>query len=178
MMMRMLDAGGVPAMTDNIRTADEENLVGYFEFEPVKQLRKNASWLDQAYGRAVKVIYLLMYDLPEQHKCKVVFMRRDMTEVIASQEAMLRRRKKKEEAGKLDDKQVARIFNKQIEQFDTWIKGKDNFDVLYVNYSDVLYKPRIAIDDIERFLNCRLDKDAMIQVVDRSLHRQKARSMD
>lgn len=173
MMMHMLDVGGVPALIDNIRTADEENPTGYFEFEPVKQLRKSASWLDRAYGKVVKVIYLLVYDLPTHHKYKVIFMRRELEEVIASQEVMLRRQGKKEEAGKFDEEQVARVFNRQIEQFDAWIRGRANFDLLYVNYNDVLYNSKSAVDDIERFLHGQLDKEAMMQVVDRSLHRQK-----
>jgi len=171
--MHMLDVGGVPALIDNIRTADEENPTGYFEFEPVKQLRKSASWLDRAYGKVVKVIYLLVYDLPTHHKYKVIFMRRELEEVIASQEVMLRRQGKKEEAGKFDEEQVARVFNRQIEQFDAWIRGRANFDLLYVNYNDVLYNSKSAVDDIERFLHGQLDKEAMMQVVDRSLHRQK-----
>ena len=36
LMMQMLSAGGLPALTDDLREADESNPRGYFEFEPVK----------------------------------------------------------------------------------------------------------------------------------------------
>ena len=64
MMMRMLDAGGLPALTDNIRTADEDNPRGYYEFEPVKKTKEDASWLERAPGKVVKMVYRLLYDLP------------------------------------------------------------------------------------------------------------------
>src|SRR5713226_9097156 len=84
MMMRMLEAGGLPTITDNIRTADDDNPLGYYEFEPVKQLNKDASWLDTLSNKAVKIIYRLLYSLPRHHRYKVIFMRRKLEEVIAS----------------------------------------------------------------------------------------------
>ena len=59
-MMQMLQAGGLPAFTDRVRSADEGNPRGYFEFEPVKRLRIDRSWLPQARGHAIKIIHLLL----------------------------------------------------------------------------------------------------------------------
>ena len=36
MMMKMLEAGGMQILTDNLRTADENNPKGYYEYERVK----------------------------------------------------------------------------------------------------------------------------------------------
>ena len=91
MMMRMLEAGGMPVITDNLRTADDDNPRGYFEFEPAKKTKDDPSWLNAAEGKAVKMIYKLLYDLPDRLEYRVLIMRRNMQEVLTSQRKMLDR---------------------------------------------------------------------------------------
>src|SRR5438876_9390820 len=92
MMMQMLAAGGLPLVVDDVRKADDDNPRGYFEYEPVKQLERDASWLADADGKAVKVIYSLLYDLPRDRQYKVIFMERPIVEVLRSQRTMVARR--------------------------------------------------------------------------------------
>ena len=89
LMMQMLQAGGLPAFTDRVRSADESNPRGYFEFEPVKRLRTDRSWLPQARGHAIKIIHLLLRELPLDGSLvyRIVFMQRPLEEVLASQRA-------------------------------------------------------------------------------------------
>jgi Sulfotransferase domain len=171
MMMRMLEAGGVPAITDNIRAADHDNPLGYYEFEPVKQLSKDASWLATSSNKVVKIIYRLLYDLPRYHSYKVIFMRRELEEILASQQAMLRRQNKV--GGALSDYQLANAFGSDLLTLDAWISGQDNFKILHVNYNDVLYDSKPTVTEIAQFLGYKLDTEAMIKVIDRSLHRQR-----
>src|SRR5690242_7444054 len=89
MMMRMLEHGGIPVLTDRVRTADDDNPNGYYEFEAVKQTRKDPSWLAGREGKAVKMVYRLLYDLPADRNYRVLFMRRKLEEVLASQRTML-----------------------------------------------------------------------------------------
>src|SRR2546428_1479705 len=89
MMMRMLDAGGLPVLVDNIRKADDDNPYGYYEFEPVKRLSSDSSWLREARGKAFKMVYALLYELPKDYDYRVIVMQRKMDEIIASQRAML-----------------------------------------------------------------------------------------
>src|SRR5262245_20267166 len=91
LMMQMLDRGGIPAVTDRLRAADEDNPRGYYEFEAVKRTKQDASWLPAARGRAVKLVSSLLYDLPNSEAYRVLFMQRDMDEVLESQEKMLAR---------------------------------------------------------------------------------------
>jgi hypothetical protein len=58
MMMQMIDRGGIPALKDDIRVADEDNPKGYYEFEPVKKTKEDPAWLERAGGRVVKMVYL------------------------------------------------------------------------------------------------------------------------
>jgi len=115
MMMRMLDKGGLPVLADSIRVADEDNPRGYYEFEPVKKTAEDASWLEDAEGRVVKMVYRLLYDLPSNRRYRVIFMRRHMDEILASQKKMLVRK------GMADnvppDEEIAALFNSQLTQF-------------------------------------------------------------
>ena len=102
LMMQMLQAGGMPLLIDDLRPADTDNPNGYWEYEPVKRLQQDNSWIPQAEGKAVKVVSALLQYLPPQHTYKIIFMQRPMQEVLASQTVMLERRG--EQSGKADDK--------------------------------------------------------------------------
>src|SRR5690348_9725375 len=91
LMMQMLDKGGLEVVTDNIRIADRDNPRGYYEFEKVKTIKRDTSWLPQTRGKAFKMISQLLYDLPSSEKYRIIFMERDMDEMLVSQEKMLER---------------------------------------------------------------------------------------
>ncbi len=171
MAMRMIDQGGIPALIDEIRKADDDNPKGYYEFEPVKQTKKDASWLETAAGKVVKMVYRLLYDLPNTHQYRVVFMKRRLEEVIASQNVMLERRGKA--GGSLSDEQLLATFRKEIEKVDQWLAEQPNFETLYVMYNEVLEDAGPAASAINEFLGGNLDTATMRAVVDQSLYRQR-----
>lgn len=171
MMMQILNAGGIEALTDNIRKADEDNPKGYYEFELVKKTKDDPSWLENAGGMVVKMIYRLIYDLPLDHKYKVVFMRRDLGETLASQKKMLARSGNK--GAGLTDEQIAKAFEKQLAQFDSWIAEKDCFEMLDVNYKEVISDPQTHCAKINEFLGGDLNVEKMAAVVDPSLYRNR-----
>jgi hypothetical protein len=171
MMMRMLDKGGVPPLTDGFRSADDDNPMGYYEFEPVKRLDKDVSWLPDAYNKVVKIIYVFLYSLPREHRYKVIFMKRNLDEVVASQKVMLRRRK---EGDRMSDEQLMASFQDQLEKLDLWIRAQENFSILYLNYDEVVTEPASAASDIRAFLGLPLDEQAMAQSVDPELYRNRS----
>jgi hypothetical protein len=171
MMMRMIDVGGMPALTDNLRTADQDNPRGYYEFEPVKQTKKDAAWLEQADGKVVKMVYRLLYDLPASHEYRVIFMQRKLEEVIASQNVMLERQGKA--AGQLADEKLLGLFRAELQKVDQWINSQPNFRLLYVNYNDVLKNPGPTVRTVNEFLGGDLDVTAMLRVVEPELYRQR-----
>lgn len=171
MMMSMLDAGGIAPLIDGIRTADEDNPKGYYEFERAKKIKEDTAWLDDAKGKAVKVISQLLLSLPDSHRYKIIFMQREMGEILASQKQMLIRRGT--DNRDVDDDQMGSLLGKHVEQVLGWMEKHGNIDCLLVNYNDVLKDARPNIDRINQFLGGDLDTGAMTAVVDRSLYRQR-----
>jgi hypothetical protein len=171
MMMRMLEAGGLSVLTDNTRRPDEDNPYGYYEFEPVKRLRECNSWLADARGKAVKIVYILLYELPMGHSYKVIFMRRPLGEILASQDAMLRRRggMTEEEDGGL----LAALFDEHQQQLERWLSSRSNIATCYMNYPMILENPRSAAEQVTCFLGLRLNTARMTTVVDARLYRQR-----
>jgi hypothetical protein len=171
MMMRMLAAGGMPLLVDGERAADEDNPHGYFEFEQVKQLKHDTSWLARARGRAVKAVYVHLYDLPPEFHYRVIFMRRPLDEVVASQSVMLQRNG--QHGGSLGEDRVADVFRRQLEALEAWLVARPNFEVLDVSYPEVLRDPARWAGEIAEFLGGGLDTEAMAAAVDPSLHRNR-----
>lgn len=171
MMMRMLEQGGLPLLTDGFRQADPDNPLGYYEFEAVKRLDRDTSWLPDAYNKAVKIIYVFLYRLPPTHRYKVLFMRRALDEVVASQKVMLRRR---QENDRMTDQQLIDSFSDQLQKLDLWVRRQDNFAIHYLEYSDVVADPATAALDVTRFLGLDLDVESMTNSVDPSLHRNRS----
>lgn len=171
MMMKMLEAGGMEVLTDQIRAPDEDNPRGYYEFEPVKQIEQDQSWLPDARGKAVKMVAALLKHLPAEYSYKVILMQRHMPEVLASQKQMLRRRG--EPTDTVSDEQMAELFSRHIERVKAWLAQQPNIEVLHVHYSDVLADPRRQAERVNHFLGGELDVDRMAAVVDPALYRQR-----
>ena len=171
LMMKMLETGGMDVLVDNVRTADVDNPRGYYEFEPVKQTKNDASWIAPALGKAVKMVYLLLLDLPAEYDYRVVFMRRNLDEVLASQKAMLDRMGK---TSPLDDTKMAALFRDQLTRFDAWAKGRPNLRLLDVSYNVTMADPAPIAIEVNNFLEGGLDVAAMSRIVEPSLYRNRA----
>jgi hypothetical protein len=172
MMMSMLEAAGIASVTDNERTADDDNPKGYYELERVKKLPDgDVAWLADAPGKAVKVISGLIRHLPADRRYKIIVMHRRMEEILKSQKQMLVNRG---EAGDGDDAEIGAAMAKHLEGVEAWIKTQRNMESLAVSYNEVLADPAGQVAAINRFLGGKLDTARMIAVVDRQLHRQRA----
>jgi hypothetical protein len=171
MMLRMLIAGGLPILTDGVRGADEDNPHGYLEWEAVKSLQRDASWVTAARGKGVKVIYYFLRDLPRDCQYRVIFMRRDLGEVLASQAAMLRRRGVAENGP--DDARMKRLFESELKEIDEWLASQPAFSVLNVDYAAVLADPLAQAERVASFLGGGLDCPAMATKVDPALYRSR-----
>lgn len=171
MMMKMLEAGGVPPLCDGERAADSDNPNGYYEFEPVKRTKQDAGWLTQAPGKAVKMVYSLLYDLPSDRTYDVVFMRRDLSEILASQRHMLHNMGL---TPNVDDTRMAALFEKEIKRFQRWISDASHINCVEVLYNAVASGSSVPITDINNHLGNDLNTSAMSEIVDPTLYRNRA----
>ncbi|MEQ9454679.1 MAG: hypothetical protein RLN76_08845 [Phycisphaeraceae bacterium] len=172
LMMQALDAGGVPSLSDGLRSADPDNPRGYYELEPVKKLATpgDHSWLEQAPGHVIKVIHSLVRYLPTEHHYKIIMLHRDLDEVLASQAAMLQRLGKT--GGRLDSERLKAIFRKQMEETVGLIQSRPEMDLYQTDYRRVILEPQPVMGEISQFLG-GLDVEAMVRAVDPSLYRQR-----
>ena len=172
MMMQMLDAGGIGLVTDGLRAPDESNPLGYLEYERVKDLEdaEDKAWLHDARGRAVKVIAFLLEHLPATHNYKVVFMNRKLDEVLVSQSTMLTRLGEPDET---HDARMKQLYVNHLARTKTMLRHRPHFQVHNVRYLDVIEDPRRHARAVSRFLGGGLDIDAMADVVDPGLYRNR-----
>jgi hypothetical protein len=170
MMMRMLEMGGLPVLTDHVRTPDDDNPNGYYEFEAVKQTKEDSAWLEGSEGKAVKMVYRLLYDLPADRTYKVLFMRRKLEEVLASQKVMLERHGI---ADGVKEDQMAALFRAEIDAFYKWVAGQSHIDLIDVDYNRMQQNPKAEAARVNGFLGGALNEDAMVAVVDQSLYRNR-----
>jgi len=172
MVMSMLEAGGLPLLKDGIRKADDDNPKGYYEFERVKKLREgDVAWLPEAQGKVVKIISYLLLSLPETYTYRVLFVRRKLSEIIASQRKMLIRRG--EDPDKVSESELTGILSKHLDQVDAWIADQSNVERIDIDYNRMIQEPQADIERINAFLGGSLEIGKMAQVIDPNLYRQR-----
>lgn len=171
LMMQMLAAGGIPILTDGERTPDTDNPRGYCEWEKVKLLPKDPDLIAEAEGKVVKVISQLLFSLPLSHEYKVIFLRRRLEEVVASQAEMIRRRT--QAAPAVPAAPMIAAFKTHLNQVNLWFKDKPNVFRIDVQHHDLLADPQRISACLREFLSADLNIEAMVQQVDPALYRQR-----
>jgi tetratricopeptide (TPR) repeat protein len=167
LMMQMLHKGGIEVLTDHDRKADESNPKGYFEYNPVMSIHKDNFWLGEAKNKSVKVVAPLLKFLSPEYRYKVIFMNRDLTEIIKSQQKMI---------GKNPDVlpfKLFEAFNKQLDQVEIWKQKEPGVELMYLNYKDVLDNTDDVINKLSSFIGLDLNASEMIGCVDKTLYRNK-----
>lgn len=171
LMMQMLDAGGMPVLSDGERKADTDNPKGYLEWERIKQLPKNPGIIAEAEGKVVKAISQLILSLPPDHEYRIVFMQRPLPEVVKSQDEMLRHRGNVDSIS--DTSAIEEAFQRHLIEVNRWLASQPNMRVLRLHYHRVLREPRAVAEEVATFLEVPLDIDAMLGQVDGSLYRNR-----
>ncbi|HEV2969318.1 MAG TPA: sulfotransferase [Pirellulales bacterium] len=169
LMMQMLSAGGIEIVTDAIRAADTDNPRGYLEFEQVKKIKQDSSWLSDTRNKAFKMVSQLLRDLPPGERYRVLFMERDLDEVLASQEKMLERLGRPA----APRERMKAAFQTHLEELDRWLAGQPHIAVLRVSYNELLEDPVAQAERVCHFFERIMDLDAMVAAVDPSLYRNR-----
>ncbi len=172
LMMQMIHACGVEVVADGQRIADADNPRGYLEFEAVKKLKNDSSWVASATGKAVKAISMLLFDLPASQNYRVIFMEREMDEILASQKEMLKRRGTLNDQSPSDDV-MRKFFQSHLDKVKTWLAGQSNFRVLYVDYNAIMAGDDQGIREVCNFLGPMVNAEGMMQAIDAGLYRNR-----
>lgn len=170
LLMQMLQAAGIQTMADEKRPPDTHNPNGYLELERVKHLAADNTWLRAATGMAVKVIVQLIPFLPTGIPYKILFVNRDLNEIIQSQERML----VAHGSGHLVSKEIAPVLELMFQGAIEFAKHQPFTQFMVVEHRDLISRPMESSHFIRAFLeNPRLDVSAMAAVVDPCLHRNR-----
>jgi tetratricopeptide (TPR) repeat protein len=167
LMMQMLHNGGIEVLTDQNRKADISNPKGYFEYDPVMSIHKDNSWLELAQNKSVKVVAPLLKFLSPKYRYKVIFMNRDLSEIIKSQQKMI---------GKNTDVLPIKLFEayeKQLKQVEIWKNKEPSVEIIYLDYKDVLNQTKEVITKVSSFVGLDLNANEMAACVDKTLYRNK-----
>lgn len=171
MMMRMLSEGGVPIISDEIRRPDPDNPNGYFELETVRQMPVgNVEWLENAGGKAVKIISALLEYLPSDYSYKIIFLEREIQEILASQHKMLSHRNQNPI---IEENEIERQIKQHLSAMRPWLVRQPNMEVLYINYNQLLTKPEPFCEQVANFLDLPLNQTRMLAVPDQQLYRNR-----
>jgi tetratricopeptide (TPR) repeat protein len=172
LMMQVLEAAGIQAYTDGKRSADDSNKKGYFEHDNVLSLMSSPdrTWITDAKGQSLKVVAPLLTALPqpgEKFKYRVLFMERDMDEILDSQTTMLRRLDRDQPKG-----EVSKVYLQQVRHAKTWLKAH-GIHAMSVDFKDLVHNSDTQLQEIAQFLNAEDKLDAMQACIDPSLHRSR-----
>ena len=172
MVMQMLETGGLPVVTDWVRQANEDNPRGYYEYERVKNLHRDndRAWVRDARGKAIKVISYLLKDLPATNNYQVIFMERDLHEILASQAKMLERR---HAANESSDERMLELYQDHLWQVKSLLKSRPHFQTMVVEYKDVVGNPLAQAQRLCEFLGLPLGLEKMASIVDEQLYRNR-----
>jgi hypothetical protein len=175
MLMNMLDAGGMEIMTDSERVADIDNPKGYFEYERVKDLEKETdkSYVREGRGKVLKVISFLIKDLPDDNDYQVIFMRRDLEEVLASQNKMIQRLGTEDSTAA--EEAMKEAYRNDIVRTRLLCKNRPNFELIEVHYKNTVEEPSATAHSVNVFVGGHLDEAAMRAAVDGSLYRNRSK---
>ena len=172
MMMQMLVAAGIEPFTDGVREPDENNKKGYFEHEAVKGILKNQDFLSEVGDKAVKIVAHLLMGLPKTNRYKIIFMERDLDEVLTSQHRMLVRDGKASPG--TYSMRLAQNYRDILDKVKNTIHYRPNVEVLFVPHEEVMKDPLLQAKRVKDFLQKELDVEKMASVVDKSLYREKS----
>lgn len=172
MMMQMLHAGGMAALTDKVRQADVDNPHGYYELEQVKRIKEDVTWLAEAEGKVFKMVSMLLFHLPATYPYQVVFMEREIDEMLASQAKMLARLG--QVGAGIPDAQMKAFYVSHLAKVRAWLASQANMRVHYCSFNAMLATPEREVSALAGFIDRPLDEERMVGMIDRSLYRNKA----
>jgi hypothetical protein len=166
LMMQILDRAGIPILQDGKRESDISNPKGYYELEAVKGIVQDNSFLDGATGQAVKIVAPLPLHMNTSNKYRVIFMRRDLEEILQSQEKMLNKDQTSER------EKYRTIYEFHLKKTYRFFK-EHNIPFMDVSYNELMNTPEEVLKTVVDFINVDANPAELAQVVSPDLYRNR-----
>jgi hypothetical protein len=169
MLMQILKAGGIPISFDKSRKPDVNNPKGYFELEGGKIINKLMGGvfpLKLYLGEFIKITAYGLKYLPKGNY-KIIYSERNIEEILDSMEKM---------TGEIDSdrSQIKDSFQKLNNMIKKKIISRDDAEILFLNYNEIMKNPKKNINKIGGFLKIKdLDVEEMMRVIDIGLYRNR-----
>ena len=178
MMMQILKNGGFEVHTDGVRKPDANNPNGYFEAEEAKNLTRNKAWLKNCVNKAVKIVLPHFFALPKKYKYKVIFMRRDIDDILISQEMMKNRNNPSYDI--TYNFGLRSKFESEIKKIRAWKADFYDSEILFIDYEQAIANPEVVAEKVNIFLGSKYDVIEMTKSIDKNLNRtlQKTQSLN
>jgi len=164
MMMQVLYMGGAKVAFDKSRTPDYHNPKGYYELEGgkiINRLMEGTFPFEKYDDKFVKITAYGLKFLPPGHY-KIIYMMRDLDEVMDSMEKM---------SGPIDREKEKPVFEKLNSFSINLMKKREDIEYIIVNYRDVINDTVKEIERINEFLGGMLNVESAAQAVDPTLYR-------
>jgi hypothetical protein len=166
LMMQVLNNAGLTILHDGKREKDESNPEGYFELEAVKGIVADNSFLKDAPGKVVKVVCPLPIYLDTRYSYRVVFMRRDLEEILRSQEKMLNKNQVSER------EKYRTIYEFHLKKTYRFLQ-ENGIPFIDIKYIELVADPVPSVEKLIAFLDRDLDKEMMLSAVKPELYRNR-----
>jgi hypothetical protein len=166
LMMQIIDKAAVPVLSDGKREKDISNPEGYFELEAVKGIVQDNSFLNDANGKAVKIVAPLPIYMNPSLNYRVIFMRRDIDEILRSQEKMLQKDQVSER------EKFRTIYDFHLKKTYRFLKEND-IPFLDVNYKELIADPEKQLIELIDFCSLNTLVEELAVVVKPELYRNR-----
>lgn len=164
--MQLLHASGLEIMHDGVRESDISNPEGYYELEAVKGIVKDNSFLNDAAGKVIKIVAPLPIYMNPELSYRVVFMRRDIDEILRSQERMLNKDQSSER------EKFRTIYEFHLKKTYAFFK-ENEIPFIDVNYNDLMRNPEPILGQLIAFADLPVTIDKLMGVVKPDLYRNR-----
>ena len=169
MLMQIIKSGGLPIGFDKKRPADDSNPKGYYELEGGKIINKLMDGSFSLYdykGKFIKITTFGIKYLPPG-KYKIIYSERNIEEILDSMEKMMGKKDENREITKEAFIKLNSMIKKQLIE-------REDVEVLFVNYNQIITNPKENIRKIVKFLDLEDEiLEKMIDAVDQKLYRQR-----
>ncbi|MFM6935543.1 MAG: sulfotransferase domain-containing protein [Flavobacteriales bacterium] len=166
LMMQLCQAANDDIYCDAIRQEDINNPKGYFELEAVKGIVKDQSFLQNAEGKTIKIVAPLVTFIDLSFNYRVIFMLRDLDEVLSSQEKMLGKDQQDQR------EKLKSVYQLHIEKSRKFLSA-NHIPFLEMEHRQLFLEPEQSLKQLIDFCEWDVTVEQLKKVIDGSLYRNR-----